>query len=140
MHAGLDAPLDVALELERRAAYLFDSDDKREAMRAFLERRKPSFFRHLTNSGCTSQRYRARLMTSFRTDVRLQKNAPDLRSQRVPEETQMRTESPGIDVPPCVRKREPEVLKVDGIQLSFGGVKSVERRERGQLAPGRLRP
>ena len=44
MHAGLDAPLDVALELERRAAYiLFDSDDKREAMRAFLERRKPSF-------------------------------------------------------------------------------------------------
>ena len=34
MHAGLDAPLDVALELERRAAYiLFDSDDKREAMR-----------------------------------------------------------------------------------------------------------
>ena len=44
MHAGLDAPLNVALELERRAAYiLFDSDDKREAMRAFLERRKPSF-------------------------------------------------------------------------------------------------
>lgn len=44
MHAGLDAPLDFALELERRAAYLlFDTDDKREAMRAFLEKRKPSF-------------------------------------------------------------------------------------------------
>jgi enoyl-CoA hydratase/carnithine racemase len=42
--AGLDAPLDVALMLERRAAYLlFDSDDKREAMRAFLEKRKPVF-------------------------------------------------------------------------------------------------
>jgi len=44
MHAGLDAPLEVALDLERRAAYLlFDSDDKREAMRAFIERRKPVF-------------------------------------------------------------------------------------------------
>jgi enoyl-CoA hydratase len=44
MHAGLEAPLDVALALERRAAYLlFDTDDKREAMRAFLEKRKPSF-------------------------------------------------------------------------------------------------
>jgi enoyl-CoA hydratase/carnithine racemase len=44
LHAGLEAPLDVALQLERRAAYLlFDTDDKREAMRAFLEKRKPSF-------------------------------------------------------------------------------------------------
>ncbi len=44
LHAGLEAPLDVALELERRAAYLlFDSEDKREAMRAFLEKRPPTF-------------------------------------------------------------------------------------------------
>ncbi len=44
LHAGLEAPLDVALMLERRAAYLlFDSEDKREAMNAFLEKRKPSF-------------------------------------------------------------------------------------------------
>ncbi|WP_210496880.1 enoyl-CoA hydratase-related protein [Microvirga antarctica] len=42
LHAGLDAPLDTALMLERRAAYLlFDSEDKREAMTAFLEKRKP---------------------------------------------------------------------------------------------------
>lgn len=42
--AGLDASLDTALMLERRAAYLlFDSDDKREAMAAFLEKRKPVF-------------------------------------------------------------------------------------------------
>jgi len=44
LHAGLDAPLDTALMLERRAAYmLFDSDDKREAMTAFLEKRNPVF-------------------------------------------------------------------------------------------------
>lgn len=44
LHAGLDAPLDTALMLERRAAYLlFDSQDKREAMTAFLEKRKPVF-------------------------------------------------------------------------------------------------
>lgn len=44
LHAGLDAPLDVALELERRAAYLlFDTQDKREGMRAFLEKREPHF-------------------------------------------------------------------------------------------------
>lgn len=42
--AGLDASLDTALMLERRAAYLlFDSDDKREAMNAFLEKRTPIF-------------------------------------------------------------------------------------------------
>jgi enoyl-CoA hydratase/carnithine racemase len=42
--AGLDAPLDVALMLERRAAYLlFDSDDRREAMQAFVDKRKPVF-------------------------------------------------------------------------------------------------
>ncbi|MDP3896212.1 MAG: enoyl-CoA hydratase-related protein [Mesorhizobium sp.] len=42
--AGLDAPLDVALMLERRAAYLlFDSNDKREAMQAFVDKRKPLF-------------------------------------------------------------------------------------------------
>lgn len=38
--AGLDAPLDTALLLERRAAYmLLDTDDKREAMSAFVEKR-----------------------------------------------------------------------------------------------------
>ena len=42
LHAGLDISLDAALMLERRAAYLlFDSDDKREAMRAFVERSNP---------------------------------------------------------------------------------------------------
>lgn len=42
--AGLDAPLDVALILEQKAAYLlFDSADKREAMQAFVEKRKPTF-------------------------------------------------------------------------------------------------
>jgi len=44
LHAGLDAPLDVALMLERRAAYLlFDSDDRREAMQAFIDKRNPVF-------------------------------------------------------------------------------------------------
>jgi enoyl-CoA hydratase len=44
LHGGLDASLDTALQLERRAAYLlFDSADKREAMTAFLEKRKPVF-------------------------------------------------------------------------------------------------
>lgn len=42
--AGMDAPLDVALMLERRAAYLlFGTRDKQEAMRAFLEKRPPVF-------------------------------------------------------------------------------------------------
>lgn len=42
--AGMDAPLDVAIMLERRAAYLlFGTDDKREAMQAFIEKRKPVF-------------------------------------------------------------------------------------------------
>jgi enoyl-CoA hydratase len=44
LHAGLDASLDTAIMLERRAAYLlFDSSDKREAMTAFLEKRKALF-------------------------------------------------------------------------------------------------
>lgn len=44
LHAGLDASLDTALMLERRAAYLlFDSNDKREAMTAFLEKRNPAY-------------------------------------------------------------------------------------------------
>lgn len=44
LHAGLEAPLDVALMLERRAAYLlFDSKDKQEAMQAFVDKRKPVF-------------------------------------------------------------------------------------------------
>lgn len=44
LHAGLETGLDAALMLERRAAYLlFDSADKREAMSAFVEKRKPVF-------------------------------------------------------------------------------------------------
>ena len=44
VHAGADAPLDVALHLERRAAYmLFDTQDRREAMQAFLDKRTPTF-------------------------------------------------------------------------------------------------
>jgi enoyl-CoA hydratase/carnithine racemase len=42
--AGMDAPLETALMLERRAAYLlFGTRDKAEAMQAFLEKRKPVF-------------------------------------------------------------------------------------------------
>lgn len=42
--AGADAPLDTAIMMERRAAYLlFGTEDKREAMTAFLEKRKPTF-------------------------------------------------------------------------------------------------
>lgn len=42
--AGMDAPLDTALMLERRAAYLlFGTRDKEEAMQAFLDKRAPVF-------------------------------------------------------------------------------------------------
>lgn len=42
--AGMDAPLDTALMLERRAAYLlFGTRDKEEAMQAFLDKRTPRF-------------------------------------------------------------------------------------------------
>ncbi len=42
--AGADAPLDAALALERKAfQLLFDSRDQKEGMRAFLERRRPSY-------------------------------------------------------------------------------------------------
>jgi enoyl-CoA hydratase/carnithine racemase len=42
--AGADAPLETALLLERKAfQLLFDSDDQKEGMRAFLERRAPQF-------------------------------------------------------------------------------------------------
>ena len=42
--AGMDAPLDTALMLERRAAYLlFGTRDKEEAMQAFLDKRAPCF-------------------------------------------------------------------------------------------------
>lgn len=44
LHAGIEVPLEAALMLERRAAYLlFDSDDRREAMQAFVDKRKPVF-------------------------------------------------------------------------------------------------
>jgi enoyl-CoA hydratase/carnithine racemase len=42
--AGVDAPLETALLLERKAfQLLFDSSDQKEGMRAFLERRTPNF-------------------------------------------------------------------------------------------------
>lgn len=42
--AGLDASLETALMLERKAfQLLFASQDQKEGMRAFLEKRKPSF-------------------------------------------------------------------------------------------------
>ncbi|HJV27670.1 MAG TPA: enoyl-CoA hydratase [Aromatoleum sp.] len=42
--AGMDAPLDAALALERRAcALLFASRDQKEGMQAFLEKRPPRF-------------------------------------------------------------------------------------------------
>jgi enoyl-CoA hydratase/carnithine racemase len=41
---GQDAPLDTALSLERKAfQVLFDSDDQKEGMRAFLEKRPAQF-------------------------------------------------------------------------------------------------
>ncbi len=42
--AGQDCPLDAALSLERRAyELLFDTEDQKEGMRAFAEKRKPRF-------------------------------------------------------------------------------------------------
>ncbi len=44
VNAGLNAPLDTALMLERKALQLqFATRDQKEGMRAFLEKRKPSF-------------------------------------------------------------------------------------------------
>ena len=41
---GADAPLSTALALERKSfQLLFDSEDQKEGMRAFLERRTPEF-------------------------------------------------------------------------------------------------
>ncbi|MCO5070802.1 MAG: enoyl-CoA hydratase-related protein [Rhizobiaceae bacterium] len=42
--SGMDLPLDAALMLERRAAYLlFGTEDKTIAMRAFVEKKTPTF-------------------------------------------------------------------------------------------------
>ena len=42
--AGQDAPLETALILGRKAfQILFDSEDRKEGMRAFLEKRKPVY-------------------------------------------------------------------------------------------------
>jgi enoyl-CoA hydratase len=44
LNTGMEVGLDAALMLERRAAYLlFDTNDKREAMQAFVDKRKPVF-------------------------------------------------------------------------------------------------
>ena len=44
VNAGLDAPLDSALMLERKALQLlFATRDQKEGMRAFLDKRKPKF-------------------------------------------------------------------------------------------------
>jgi enoyl-CoA hydratase/carnithine racemase len=44
MRLGADVPLDTALALERRLfERLFDSDDQKEGMSAFLEKRKPVY-------------------------------------------------------------------------------------------------
>ena len=44
VNAGLNAPLDTALMLERKALLLqFATQDQKEGMRAFLEKRKPSW-------------------------------------------------------------------------------------------------
>ncbi|MGA8969194.1 MAG: enoyl-CoA hydratase-related protein [Pseudolabrys sp.] len=44
VNAGLNAPLDVALMLERKAFQLqFATRDQKEGMRAFMEKRKPKF-------------------------------------------------------------------------------------------------
>lgn len=44
VNAGLNAPLDAALILERKALQLlFATSDQKEGMRAFLEKRKPKF-------------------------------------------------------------------------------------------------
>jgi enoyl-CoA hydratase len=44
VNAGLNAPLDTALMLERKAAQLqFATRDQKEGMRAFMEKRKPKF-------------------------------------------------------------------------------------------------
>jgi len=44
MQLGADAPLDTALALERKAfVALFDTQDQKEGMRAFLEKRPPVF-------------------------------------------------------------------------------------------------
>ena len=41
---GADVPLETALALERRLfERLFDSEDQKEGMRAFLEKRKPVY-------------------------------------------------------------------------------------------------
>jgi enoyl-CoA hydratase/carnithine racemase len=44
VNAGINAPLDTALMLERKAFQLqFATSDQKEGMRAFLEKRKPTF-------------------------------------------------------------------------------------------------
>ena len=44
MLAGQDAPLETALMLERKAFQMqFDSADQKEGMRAFMEKRKPTY-------------------------------------------------------------------------------------------------
>lgn len=44
VHAGMDVPLSTALTMERKAfQLLFDTQDQKEGMNAFLEKRRPEF-------------------------------------------------------------------------------------------------
>ena len=44
VNAGLNAPLETALMLERKAFQLqFATNDQKEGMRAFLDKRKPNY-------------------------------------------------------------------------------------------------
>lgn len=41
---GLDGPLDAGLKLERKSLYfLFATEDKQEGVKAFIEKRKPTY-------------------------------------------------------------------------------------------------
>ena len=44
VNKAVDSPLDEGLQLERKNFYLlFGSEDQKEGMKAFIEKRKPNF-------------------------------------------------------------------------------------------------